>query len=154
MKKRILSTLLALCMVLALLPRTARAIDITYPVTGGNLYFDVTTGTITDCDSSVTKADIPSEIYGVPVTTIWSDAFSRCTNLTSVTIPNSVTYLGDRVFFECSSLTNISIPNSVTYIGGAVFFKCNKLTSVSIPNSVTYLGMQAFLDCTSLTSTP
>lgn len=116
MKKWLLSILLAFCMVLVLLPRTAQAADIAYPVTGGNIYFDVTTGTITGCDYAVTEANIPSEIYGVPVVTIGNEAFRGCGNLTSVTIPGSVTSIGTSAFYQCYGLTGVNIPSGVTAI--------------------------------------
>ena len=70
---------------------SASSTVVTYAVTGGNLYFDTSTGTITDCDTSVKNAEIPSEINGAAVTSIGDRAFSWCTSLTSVTIPDSVT---------------------------------------------------------------
>ena len=52
------------------------------------------------------------------------------TNLTSISIPNSVTSIGESAFYNCSSLASISIPNSVTFIGGAAFYHCNNLTVI------------------------
>ena len=86
------------------------------------------------------------------VTSIGDDAFSTCSYLTSVTIPNSVTSIGDDAFSKCSSLTSVTIPNSVTSIGSSVFRNCSSLTSVTIPNSVTSIGSSAFEGCSSLTS--
>ena len=79
-------------------------------------------------------------------------AFSGCSNLTSIDIPNSVTDIGHSVFKDCSSLTSIKIPNSVTSIGYGAFENCSSLTSVTIPNSVTTIGNSAFMGCSSLTS--
>ncbi|MBO7311238.1 MAG: leucine-rich repeat protein, partial [Alistipes sp.] len=84
------------------------------------------------------------------VTTIGEDAFSCCSSLTSVTIPDSVTTIGEVAFYECSSLTSITIPDSVTTIGYAAFLDCSSLTSVTIPDSVTTIGEKAFLVCSSL----
>ena len=64
------------------------------------------------------------------VTEIDSYAFSGCSGLTSIEIPNSVTSIGYKAFKNCSGLTSIEIPNSVTAIGGYVFSGCSGLTSV------------------------
>lgn len=75
-----------------------------------------------------------------------------CINLTSITIPNSVTNIADCAFFGCKSLTSVTIPNSVTSIAGSLFYGCSGLTSIIIPNSVTSIGSYAFVNCSSLTS--
>ena len=81
-----------------------------------------------------------------------SFVFSGCSGLTSITIPNSVTSIGDLAFCDCSSLTSITIPNSVTIIGGSAFYGCSGLTSINIPNSVTYIGGEAFAGCGNLST--
>ena len=86
------------------------------------------------------------------VTAILPGAFQHCSSLTSVTIPNSVTYTGESIFYNCSSLTSVTIPNSVTSIKRAAFDGCSSLTSITIPNSVTSIGDSAFSYCSSLTS--
>jgi len=58
-------------------------------------------------------------------------AFFYWSSLTSVTIPNSVTSIGEGAFYNCSSLTSITIPNSVTSIGVGAFHNCSSLTSVT-----------------------
>ena len=72
--------------------------------------------------------------------------------LTSVTIPNSVTSIGNNAFDICSGLTSVTIGNSVTSIGYSAFNGCSGLTSITIPNSVTSIGERAFQDCSNITS--
>ena len=74
-------------------------------------------------------------------------AFSGCTSLTNITIPNSVTSIAEYAFNGCTSLTDIIIPNSVTEIGLCAFSGCTSLTNITIPNSVTSIESHAFNDC-------
>lgn len=156
MKKRVLSLLLVLLMVVSMVPMSALAYksdtDVAYAVEGGNIYFDKSTGTITGSDESVTKASIPSEIDGVKVTSIGSSVFFNCTNLTSVDIPNSVTSIDSFAFVECINLTNVTMAYGVKSIGWGAFSGCKSLTSVTIPNSVTSIEGAAFIGCKSLKS--
>ena len=59
-------------------------------------------------------------------------AFSFCTNLASITIPDSVTEIGDDAFYQCTSLTSVTIPNSVTKIGREAFCNCTSLTNIDV----------------------
>ena len=86
------------------------------------------------------------------VTSIGDYAFVSCKSLTRIVIPNSVTSMGFSVFCDCESLTSIVIPNSITSIGICAFDGCKSLTSIVIPNSVTSIGTRAFSNCKSLTS--
>ena len=97
--------------------------------------------------SEITNLTIPNS-----VTSIGQYAFERCSGLTSITIPNSVTSIGHNAFEGCSGLTSITIPNSVTSIGLEAFERCSGLTSITIPNSVTSIGHNAFEGCSGLTS--
>lgn len=83
-------------------------------------------------------------------TSINYEAFSNCTNLTSITIPNNITSIGFEAFRKCSSLTNIVIPDSVTSIGNYAFEKCSNLTNITIGNGVTQIGARAFTECSKL----
>ena len=99
------------------------------------------------CCSGLTSVTIPNSVES-----IGEKAFCDCSGLTSVTIPNSVTSIGQFVFLGCSGLTSVTIPNSVTSIEDGAFSGCSGLTSVTIPNSVTSIGQYAFSDCYRLTS--
>ena len=98
-------------------------------------------------DTELTSVTIPNS-----VTSIGSLAFQGCASLTSVTIGNSVTSIGQFAFELCTRLTSVTIPNSVTSIGDNAFQYCASLASVTIPNSVISIGNLAFFECTSLTS--
>jgi hypothetical protein len=84
------------------------------------------------------------------VTEIGEYAFSECSSLTSVKIPDLVTTIGGHAFENCSSLVSVTIGNKVTTIGEASFHQCSKLASVEIPNSVTTIGNSAFASCSNL----
>ena len=100
--------------------------------------------------NSVSSVTIPDEVNGYNVVSLGFAAFSQCTGLISITIPNSVKTIGGWAFSRCA-FTSVTIPNSVTDIGDDAFYHCSSLTSVTIPNSVTNIGIAAFGDC-SLTS--
>ena len=96
--------------------------------------------------SEITSVTIPNT-----VTFIANGAFYGCEKLTAVVISNSVTSIGDYVFGDCPNLTSITIPEGVTSIGDYAFYRCSSLTSITIPSSVTSIGESAFNSCSSLT---
>ena len=85
-------------------------------------------------------------------TVIPTDAFSGCSGLTNITIPDSVTSIGASAFFGCDGLRSITIPDSVTSIGSSAFSGCDGLRNITIPDNVTSIGGSAFERCSGLMS--
>lgn len=81
---------------------------------------------------------IPSSLKSVIVTggNILYGAFSDCSELTSIAIPDNVTSIGGRAFYLCSGLTSVTIPNSVTSIGSSAFYYCSGLTSITFNGTI------------------
>ena len=110
------------------------------------LVVEISADAFKDC-KEITSVNIPNTI-----TWISSSAFEGCSGLISVDIPGSTWYIGDFAFAKCSSLTSVFIPNTMKYIAMYAFFCCVNLTSIEIPNSVKSIGFAAFEGCRSLTS--
>ena len=146
MKKRMMSMMLVICMVLLYVPITVFAAS-TGTTEEGLRYSisDTDEVTIIAYSGSADTITIPNEIEGKPVTSIFNSAFSGRT-VTSITFttPSSVTFIGDSAFANCTNLASITIPDSVTTIKEHAFKNCTGLTSITIPRSVTFIGDGAF----------
>lgn len=181
MKKRSLPILFALCIALILMAGLAPQAEADDTHVGlGALTYKVNTKdktvTITDCDEGARGAlDIPSTIEGYPVVALGNKAFRYCNQITSVTIPNTVTSIGEYAFDDCTGITGVVIPDSVTKIGMSAFSDCPNLisitfgngltelnaymcqndvalTTVKLPDKLTKMGINTFNGCSSLTS--
>ena len=116
--------------------------------------FDFTpdnTAVIVRYNGTAADVTIPSRYKGKPVTEIGRAAFHG-SSFTSVTIPDSVTFISDIAFANCFNLTNISIPNSVTSIGSSAFDGCTSLKSITLPSSLLTISEFLFYDCSQLTT--
>ena len=142
MKKRILSLLLSLVMIVALFPATLTV----YAATENGYVYTISGNyaTITDYTGSATTLKIPSTLGGYNVTAIDNRAFSGSTIMTSVTIPSGITRIGEYAFSQCTALKTVSLPENLTSIAKGAFNKCTSLTSIVIPNYVTSIGDSAF----------
>ena len=139
----------------------ASAYDFTATSNGKTIYYNITGTNICEVTKNTAGSYsgdvvIPSTVKNgstqYTVTGIGNYAFSGCSGLTSITIPNSVTSIGEFAFENCRVLTSLTIPNSVTSIGIYAFENCKALTSIVIPNSVTSIGIYTFYGCECLTS--
>ena len=125
--------------------------------------------------SDALRLKIKRLVVNEGITSIGNFAFYLCSNLTSVSLPNSLKWIGYDVFSGCSSLTSLVIPDNVTYIdsdlcvfcssletvklpkrlmscGGALFARCTSLTSVALPENLNGIPWRMFYDCSSLTT--
>lgn len=93
---------------------------------------------------------IPAEIDGKAVTSIGTDAFYRCTELTDIDIPDSVASIGELAFYGCTGLTDIDIPDSVTSIGSCAFEECTGLKTARYSQTLP-IDTHTFYLCDSLT---
>lgn len=105
-----------------------------------------TLGAFWRCDE-LTSVSLPETI-----TTIGDQSFENCKKLHTLKIPNSVTYIGSYAFNECNALAGITIPEGVTVIGRSAFRHCDNITSVNIPNGIKYIDYATFAGCGKLTS--
>ena len=106
---------------------------------------------ITGYDKSMTDIEIPHVIDNLPVVEIKDKMFLRCSSLTSVTIPNSITTIGNSAFYGCSNLTSVTLSDRVTAIGNFTFANCSSLTNITIPDNVMTLNTPIFYGCNNLT---
>ncbi|MDD6994762.1 MAG: leucine-rich repeat protein [Candidatus Borkfalkiaceae bacterium] len=108
-----------------------------------NAIFTLSNGTVTGLTdhgkNNYTKLNIPSKIDGVAITAIGDSAFTGCSSLISVTIPDGVTSIGRYAFNNCNSLTSVMISNSVTSIGSSAFSRCSSLEEITI----SFVGAEA-----------
>ena len=103
-------------------------------------------------NKNATSVSIPSYIDGYKVTEIDYYAFENCKNLSSVSIPSTITQMGHNCFSNCTNLKTISIPDSVTQMDNNIFKGCTSLQNVKLPNKIKKLDYSIFAGCSSLKS--
>ncbi|MDD3947327.1 MAG: leucine-rich repeat protein, partial [Clostridia bacterium] len=120
--------------------------------TQGLKYTMSTDGTysVTGYSGLSTEVFIPSDFNGVTVQTIAQSAFRNNTAVTSITIHNGITRLGNHAFQNCTALTVINLPLTVQNIDAETFFGCSSLQNFTIPAGVSIIGNAPFRGCTSL----
>ncbi len=115
---------------------------------------------ITGVADDITNVNIPTvikdmrvhleQLPDVNISSIDTNAFANQTQLTSITLPSTITSIGANAFSGCTNLTSINIPANVTSIGMGAFSGCSSLTNITIPAGVTYIGEGAFAGCSNL----
>ena len=173
MTKRITSILISVLMIISIIPMTVYAESYSGKC-GDNLTWelDSETGTLTvsghgDMDDYDTflydgfddrefaewkpyRSLIKKVVVKKGVTSIGSDAFLKCRELTEVVLPDGMTKIGDEAFMDCKALDDINIPEGVTSLGTGAFCNCAALRTVTVPGSVTDYGDGLFCGCVGL----
>lgn len=170
MKKRLLSMILALSMMLTILPVNAITALAANDSCGANLTYTLTSntddpdtytltirgeGAMYDYSSSTVpwnaqKSKITSVVIGDEVTSIGDYAFEDCSALKKLDIPQSVTEIGSKAFRGCSALTSLALPQTVNRIGNTAFQGCSNLETINIPSGVKLIEHDTFRGCEKL----
>ena len=184
--KRLISLLVAVCMMITMLPLsavTAFAADTSSSTGGtasdgtgtykyaytvdayGNATITKFLGPVDPANNGPYDIEIPTELDHHPVTGLGEYSFSGtyspdhqtnhnlisfCNQIQSVTIPESVTSIGDSAFSRCEKMDSLTINDATTSIGSWAFNECYKLTTLSLGKNITTIGDYAFLDCHTL----
>ncbi|MBQ4248499.1 MAG: leucine-rich repeat domain-containing protein, partial [Clostridia bacterium] len=104
--------------------------EVSYPLDGGNIYFDKTTGMITGADEGIIVANIPEKIDGISVKAIGENAFTNQKMLITVTMPKSITSIAKGAFCYCEAISSIDMPKSLTSIYNDAFLGCSGLENI------------------------
>ena len=145
MKKTLLLALAACC-----LAQVAGAQTVTQQGLTFKLDANSRTATVSDCNEETVSAElsIPSSVSyegtDYAVTAVGRRAIFNIGTITSITVPSSVKVLDDSCFYYCDKVTSVTLPDGLTYIGSCAMQNMKALTSISVPNSVTTLGESAF----------
>ncbi len=138
--------------------------------TGQILYYNINNGTTTVTVTAPAHSKVKSSYIGyvkpsgnliIPkevsnnginytVTAIDNNAFSNCTELETVIIPDHVIIIGDEAFYNCNNLRSVKLGENVKKIGISAFLSCSQLQQINLPNSLTEILKHAFSNCHSL----
>lgn len=152
MKKILFSVLTSMVIILYLMPFAAFSSS---AATEGYLSYTISNckATITNCDPSISgNLVIPHILGGYMVEKIGHSAFKDCTELTSVSFPDTITHIADLAFYNCENLTMVALPYNLATIGYSAFGNCIRLATVDIPDNVRIIDDSAFSGCYNLFS--
>ena len=175
--KRLISLLVAVCMMITMLPLSAvtafaadtateqeasyKGYKYAYRVDDGNATITKFLGPDDSANPGPYDIDIPEKLDGYTVTGLGKDSFSiddlysplyeiHHTKIHSVTIPQSVTSIGDSAFAGCHNLVSLTINDAATSIGRRAFAECPLTTTLELGENITTIGNSAFYDCRGL----
>ena len=161
MKKRLLSLLVSLCLLLSVLPVSASAATISGSC-GKNVRYRLENGVMTISGTGAMDrlyygerpweddlSEIRSVVVKEGVTTVGSDSFKKCDNLSSVTLPSTLKAVQERAFWGCSKLTSITLPNGLEEMWDSAFSGTG-IESIVVPDSVTLMRPDALGGCPAL----
>ncbi|MBO5925870.1 MAG: leucine-rich repeat domain-containing protein [Clostridia bacterium] len=152
MKKLLISILLILTFACVFVGCNSQGSDNSNIGTEGLVYYPLNDGTYAVGGGEakyLSNIIIPATYSNKPVTKIADNAFSNF-EFSSITLPNSITSIGDSAFFNCDNIDNITLPNNIVEIGDSAFASCNQLTNINIPTGVKNIANYIFFDCSKL----
>lgn len=147
MKKLILTCLLVLAAAAGRAQETAVIDGVKYLLDGGKASVMQQSGLTGDI---VIPETVRHGNTDYTVTTVQSNAF-KGNEITSISLPNTVSVMGEACFESCSRLESVTLPAGLTSLGNSCFYDCRNLASVTLPEGITTLGVNCFYRCTSLT---
>lgn len=161
MKKRVISWLLTISMMLMLLPGVVFGEDnkcgenLTWTLVDGTLTISGT-GKMQDMNSESlpwgSLRSIKSVVVAEGVATLGNYCFYGLIKCTSIQLPSTLTSTGEGTFGDCKTLTTLVIPEGVSSIGKSAFEQCSALTTLELPSTLESIGKDAFTECKALTS--
>ena len=124
------------------------------------------TYTVTDNENKYVQLDTwegtrPSGEVTIPETIAWEgneytvktigeNAFEWCSDITRITLPDTLAGMGTRAFWNCKKLESINLPDGITRIEQMTFYNCPLLTDLTLPGELKYIGVYAFGKCAGL----
>ena len=132
--------------------RAEDALSVESELTDGAFVYEVVDGsyTIVKCTATVVTS-VPAVRNGVSITAIGDGAFSGCTGISEIDLPDSIKSIGDNAFVGCSSLQKITFPARLEHLGEFAFMGCSMLTTVELPDTLTEIPKYAFSMCDHMT---